>query len=63
MNRKLPVEPPERRRRRGRPPKFGRPARLVAVTLPTDVSITLEPRAIIVAGRRPVTKRDRRLPR
>jgi hypothetical protein len=29
--------PPDRPRRRGRPPKYGRPARLVAVTLPNDV--------------------------
>jgi hypothetical protein len=28
---------PHRLRRRGRPPKYGRPARLVAVTLPNDV--------------------------
>lgn len=28
---------PHARRRRGRPPKYGRPARLVAVTLPNDV--------------------------
>ena len=29
-------------RARGRPPKFGRPARLVAITLPTDVVAWLE---------------------
>jgi len=37
MNKKIPIDPPARPRRRGRPPKFGRPARLVAVTLPEDV--------------------------
>jgi hypothetical protein len=42
MNSKLPAKAPERRRLRGRPPKFGRPARLVAVTLPTDVVAWLE---------------------
>ena len=34
--------PTDRPRRRGRPPKFGRPARLVAVTLPHDVVDWLE---------------------
>jgi hypothetical protein len=32
------------RRARGRPPKFGRPAQLVAITLPTDVVQTLRAR-------------------
>lgn len=36
LNKKLQVGPPGEPRR-GRPPKFGRPARLVAVTLPNDV--------------------------
>lgn len=42
MNKKLPVGLPGLPRRRGRPPKFGRPARLVAVTLPNDVVEWLE---------------------
>jgi len=42
MNKKLPVGLPRLPRRRGRPPKFGRPARLVAVTLPNDVVAWLE---------------------
>ena len=42
MNKKLPVGPPGLSRRRGRPQKFGRPARLVAVTLPNDVVAWLE---------------------
>ena len=36
MNKKVQVGP-SGEPRRGRPPKFGRPARLVAVTLPNDV--------------------------
>jgi len=42
MNIKRLHAPPDRPRRRGRPPKFGRPARLVAVTLPHDVVDWLE---------------------
>ena len=42
MNKKLRVGPPGQLRRRGRPQKFGRPARLVAVTLPNDVVEWLE---------------------
>ena len=38
----MPARPPGHPGRRGRPPKFGRPARLVAVTLPTDVVAWLE---------------------
>lgn len=38
----MPARPPLHARRRGRPPKFGRPARLVAVTLPNDVVSWLE---------------------
>lgn len=38
MHRKRAVQ---ERRKRGRPPKFGRPARTVAVTLPEDVIETL----------------------
>ena len=37
MSKKLSVDQPCQARRRGRPPKYGRPARLVAVTLPNDV--------------------------
>lgn len=37
MPHKSTTSQPARPRRRGRPPKFGRPARLVAVTLPHDV--------------------------
>jgi hypothetical protein len=37
MNSKHHAGPPDLPRGRGRPPKFGRPARLVAVTLPRDV--------------------------
>jgi hypothetical protein len=42
MNKKLRVDAPAHARRRGRPPKFGRPAKLVAVTLPNDVVAWLE---------------------
>jgi hypothetical protein len=42
MSKQPPGEPSVGGRRRGRPPKFGRPARLVAVTLPNDVVAWLE---------------------
>ena len=42
MNKKIPGGPPGLPRRRGRPPKFGRPAKLVAITLPNDVVAWLE---------------------
>ena len=37
MRKKLPTTTTSFTRRRGRPPKYGRPARLIAVTLPHDV--------------------------
>jgi hypothetical protein len=37
MQKKRSFIPPDQPCRRGRPPKYGRPARLVAVTLPNDV--------------------------
>lgn len=37
LDTRTPGKGPRASRRRGRPPKFGRPARLVAVTLPNDV--------------------------
>jgi hypothetical protein len=37
MDKRQPGPKPRAARRRGRPPKYGRPARLVAVTLPHDV--------------------------
>ena len=42
MSKQPPGEPSVSGRRRGRPQKFGRPARLVAVTLPNDVVAWLE---------------------